>query len=71
MTDTKRCFQDSFSNGPRKIDEDQEITRCLDCSRVCGCEFQNLSKYPATTIAEGCPLPDARLEEDASLEVSL
>ena len=59
-----RCFQDSSANGPRKMDGNVVITQCFDCSRTGKCRFQNRSRWPATTIAEGCPLPAAPEEEE-------
>jgi len=39
------------------------IIQCFDCSRSGKCKFQDRSRWPATTIADGCPLP-AAVEED-------
>jgi hypothetical protein len=60
-----RHFQRSAGNGPVKIDPRQDhsgaslnclIECCLDCSRSGACEFQARARWPATCIAEGCPL---------------
>ncbi len=61
---SKRCFQDSSANGPRKIDGERAIARCLDCSQCGVCEVQQRSPWPATAIADGCPLPPAPEEEN-------
>jgi hypothetical protein len=54
-----RCSQDSFGNGPRKVDGENIVIACLGCSRSGHCLEQDKSRWPATTIAAGCPLPDA------------
>jgi hypothetical protein len=53
-----RCCQESFGNGPRKVCGEKVVSQCLECSRSGHCLAQDKSRWPATTIAEGCPLPD-------------
>lgn len=59
-----RCFVDSSTNGPIKLDGAARIERCFDCSRSGDCEEQRASSWPATTIPAGCTLPDATRDED-------
>ncbi len=56
-----RCSRDSTGNGPVKLDEGRKITACTDCSHK-ECELRRKSRWPATTIAKGCPLPGAEEE---------
>lgn len=60
-----RHWQRSAKNGPWKIDGERFIKRCFDCSQSGACEPQKLSPWPATEIADGCPLPDGVKEGDA------
>jgi hypothetical protein len=68
-----RHFQHSERNGPRKMDPrldhsgagfPREIGNCLDCSQDGKCGFQAKAPWPATEIAEGCSLPEAKREEE-------
>jgi hypothetical protein len=52
-----RTGTQSAKNGPRKIDRGLIIDRCFDCSSAGQCEFQKKNPWPATEIADGCPLP--------------